>query len=102
MTGERRLWFMVASRLGMSVEETRRRMTQGEFLEWCEFLYWEEARQTKMDLYLAQIAAEVRRSYVLKPNTVKMDSFLVRSRESRKVETSKGFWFAAVGLKMKP
>lgn len=55
------------------------------------------------DYYLAQIACEVRRSYVKHPGRVKLKDFLIKF-ESRKPDTrpslqeSKQFWFSALGL----
>ncbi len=87
-----------------SVNELKGRLTYGEFLDWLEYLKWEERRNTKLDFYLASITAELRRSYVANPKSVKMSDFLIElvdSVQSDKVTKSKQTWLSAVGVKRK-
>jgi hypothetical protein len=103
LTGERLNWFRVASHLKVPVGELKRRITFTEFLDWCEFLNLEELRHSKMDYYLAQIAAEVRRSFVENPRKVKISDFfieLVSPDKKAKVEKSKQSWAAALKLNL--
>lgn len=84
-------------------------LTYEQFVEWAVFLNSEETRITKLDLYLAQIAAEVRRGYVKEPKKVKVSDFLVgEESESRSplpdssaLKDSKSVWMSAVGHKKK-
>lgn len=107
MSGTRLDWFRVASHLKIPVSELQSRITQSEFRDWLFFLRDEEKVQTKADYYQAQIAAEVRRSYVTQPHTVKTADFLLTFRSpsssevadvkgsvARKSEGSKHIWAA--------
>ena len=89
MTGERLAWFRVASHLGVSVEELAVKISFREFLNWLEFLNWEDRQQTKADFYLAQIAAEIRRTVVKKPKDVKVKDFFVQIVEKVKKRSLK-------------
>jgi hypothetical protein len=64
-------------------------------------LVWEERRQTKQDKYLAQIATEVRRSYVRHPRRVNVKDFFIvwmdRATNER-VEKSKQTWASILGV----
>jgi len=88
------------------VVELRERITFSEFIDWLVFLNHEEERNTKLDHYLAQIASEVRRSYVSKPRTVKTKDFLFAmttvkpKAPEEKVKRSKSAWGAIVGVKI--
>jgi hypothetical protein len=69
------------------VSEVQKGMTTLEFFEWMEFLRWEtEEHRDKSEHYMASLTAEVRRSWVSKPNTVKASDFLVtfRTRDPEK------------------
>jgi hypothetical protein len=99
MSGARRAWFRVASHLHTSVARLQCELSYSEFLEWLEYLREEE---TKEHWYLAQIAAEVRRSFVTAPGQIKVTDFLLRSREEKKVqwEKSKEIWTSALGVRL--
>ncbi len=71
---------------------------------------------TKQEYYLAQIAAEVRRSYVKKPSRFKLKDFLISFRRSnatvqqepittedkkKHIANSKASWMISVGVKKK-
>lgn len=92
----------MASHLKVPVRELRQRITFLEFCEWMEFLSLEEDKDTKQDYYLAQIAAEIRRSFVKDPKTVKVKDFLlqrkVQERTVGKAEKSKQFWGQALNM----
>lgn len=53
------------------------RTTSTEFVDWMRFLHLEMNSKRKEDYYLAQIAAEVRRSLVKKPQEVQVQDFLL-------------------------
>lgn len=93
----------MASHLGRTVDELKELITQSEFLDWIEFIRREESRRTKQDTYLAAIAAEVRRGYVLHPRKVKVEDFFLTTTTSGtgqdKVLKSKTSWLWAVGYR---
>jgi len=77
-------------------------------MDWLAFIELEQEEDLwtvrKADIYMAQIAAEVRRGISKKPNAVKVSDFLLRKNPPRPrikptLEQSKKFWAAAVGLK---
>jgi len=87
----------------VTVGELKARVTYTEFLEWLEFLRWDEDRQTKIDVYLAQIAAEVRRGHVMEPKKVKVQDFLLLPREEapkNNIERSKQTWAACLKINL--
>lgn len=101
LSGERRAWYQVASHLKTPVAELKQRITYTEFLEWLEFILWDQKRVTKRDFYLAQIAAEVRRGWVKSPHSIKMKDFLIGSGDDKPVESnSKGIWMRHLGMKI--
>lgn len=53
------------------------KITFTEFLDWVQFLEQDEKRRDKLDFYLAQLAAEMRRSYVKTPRSVQVKAFYV-------------------------
>lgn len=98
--GERLEWYRVASHLGMLVSELKGKVTYTEFLEWCFFLQKEEARNTKSDYYLAQIAATITRANVKNPKSVKVENFLIemKARPKTTPQQSKSIWAAHLGI----
>lgn len=79
-----------------------------EFVMWMEYLRLEESQDDKRDYYAAQIAAEVRRSYVEKPKKVRIKDFMLKFAQSspkkemdleEMTRNHKQFWFASLGLK---
>lgn len=114
LRGERLAWFELASHLHMTVEKLKEEITFSEFLEWNEFLALERNKARKLDFYLAQIAAEVRRTCVKFPEQVRTNNFLLKfaspleaqmeldadnaeEYREQKVANSKSAWFAALG-----
>lgn len=78
MTGERWNWYLVSYHLKIPVRELKRRLTYEEFNDWLVFLESEYVEPAfKQEAYLAQIAAEVRRSYVADARKVKVMDFLI-------------------------
>lgn len=109
LEGERLAWFELAFHLHTTVEVLQAQITYSEFLEWQEFFRLERERHTKADWYMAQLAAEVRRSFVSKPKDVRNTDFLLRfatpeevtehnSEESRKkkMAQSKAAWLSVL------
>lgn len=84
--------------------ELQRRITYRECAKWLTFIVEEEQRPTKNDYYLAQIAAEIRRGLVKKPNEVKVKDFLISFEKEGTVvpkpgSKSKSIWMAGLGIK---
>lgn len=95
------IWYRLAARLGRSrISELQREISSRKFTEWKAFFEWEDTHQTKEDFYAAQIAAEVRRSYVKKPKTIKTKNFLLpvpqtmTQKQKHYLEQSKQRWAA--------
>ena len=103
-------WYRLASHLHKTVQEVRQKTTSTEFVLWMEYLEKDTNAFHREDYYLAQIAAEIRRSFVKKPKQVKLKDFLLKfvmqekpKKLSIKERTKrmKQFWFFHVGLKDK-
>ena len=101
MIGERLLWYQVAARLGMSVQQAQASITSREFVEWRVYLEREQSQATVDQYYLAQIAAEVRRGWVRKPKSVKLQDFILRTEQQQtttsqqvRTEQSRAMWLA--------
>ncbi len=75
-------------------------MTYTEFLEWLEFLQWDEMRHAKADVYMAQIAAEIRRSNAKNPRRIRTQDFLLKQREGEDKQGSKKIWAAHLKINL--
>lgn len=98
------LWFRLASHLGMSLQEVQQQTTSSEFVEWVEYLDSLWNVPDRKDYLLANIAAEVCRTRVKRPASVKVQDFILKfsnaaHKKPPSTEASKAFWFAAVGVK---
>ncbi len=80
-------------------------MTYPEFVDWMIYLREETKREFKFERYLAQIAAEVRRSWITTPKKVKTDDFMVEFKEpptpEERARRSKEIWTQVLGIKSK-
>jgi len=95
----------------MSVQRVKKETTATELATWMQYLILEKNKvldTDKLDYYLAQIASEVRRSFVKNPATVKTSDFILKfeNSNSKKPLTkeeatamSKRYWFSITGLK---
>lgn len=65
------------------------------------YLNQTRAEPERADYYMAQIAAEVRRTNVKNPATVRLKDFLLRTESSRgsRISRSKNFWLGSLGIK---
>lgn len=96
----------MASHLGMSLDRVKAETSVSQFVLWMKYLDWEINAFDKECYYLAQIASEVRRSYVKDPRTVKIKDFVMEfeSQEERNAKRSthmdraKKFFFGITGL----
>ena len=64
----------------MSVQRVKHETSATDFVKWIEYLRLEKEKvfeTDKLDMYLAAIACEVRRSFVKTPATVKMSDFIL-------------------------
>lgn len=103
---------ILADELGMSLARCQKEISSREFLLWRAYRQWKLSNEFKKEHhYLAQIAAEVRRSNpkVKNPRSIKDKDFLLKfePKKSGKVvpkdpklqlSMSKGFWFGLAGL----
>lgn len=73
------MWFRLAARLGMPLQAVQAATTSTEFLEWCEFLEWEQTEGFhRYDHYFAQLTAEVVRGRVKDTHKVKDDAYMIK------------------------
>lgn len=90
----------------MTVADLKNRLTFSEFLDWVHFLGQEETWRAKQELYLAQIAAEIRKTAVKSPRKVRVKDFLVKTNDEletedaqrAKMERSKSVWASSIGI----
>lgn len=91
--------FRLASHLKMPVQRLKKETTATEFYEW--YLYLCEPE--KQDIYLANIAKEIRWSFVKKPQKYKLDDFLMTPKKKKsfkeQLEAAKRYWKSLVGFK---
>jgi len=85
----------------MSVQRAQLEISSTEFLDWIIYLNEEINSFHREDFYLAQIAAEIRRSWVKSPEKVGLKTFLLKfgnkSKPKKlsieeKTRRSKRFW----------
>ncbi len=97
-------WIRVASHLGKSIQEAQSVIPSMEFTMWRLYLEEEEYKTTKLDLYLAQIAAEVRRTVSKKNVSLKQlilkwtKTKVTKSTRAEAAKASKIKWFGFLGL----
>lgn len=88
--------------------------TSSEFIEWMAFLDLERNQTSKEDYYLAQVAAEVRRSFVKSPQSVHVKDFILSFTRAERsspgggspamedpTQRSKNYWSAVLGMEKK-
>ena len=94
----------------MSVQRVKQETTATELVTWIEYLRMEKEKVLdieKQDYYLAQIASEVRRSFVKSPQSVKTSDFMINFKEKEQKPmtkeeasaASKQYWFGVTGFK---
>ena len=110
-------WLELATHLGQPLQVVQATTTSMEFVIWMRWLKQkrekEIKRHEKQDWYMAQLAAEVRRSWVStkQKKNIKTDMFLMKfdleeSKKEKKIEDpetrmqrSKSFWSALLSPK---
>lgn len=70
----------LADRLKKCLQEVQEGTTSSEFVMWKVLMEEDLYSNHKQDYYLAQIACEIRRVLAKKPNTIKLESFLLKFR----------------------
>lgn len=76
---------MLADRLRLPVQRCMAETSASDFRDWQVYLEQQLNTHDKLDHYLAQIAAEVRRGWVKNPRKVKNEDFLIEfTRKSEK------------------
>jgi len=87
----------------LPVQLVKKQTTSSEFVNWVQYLNEEPNRFNPLYFYLAQIAAEVRRTIVKKPEKVKVEDFVIKfiSKEDQRkanLNKSKSFWLKGLGI----
>ena len=85
-------------------------MSSTDFVDWIVYLDEDINAFHREDYFLAAIAAEVRRSYVGKPQGIRLSTFMIKFKAmvkkkkmdvKEKTKRSKAFWSTIVGLPRK-
>ena len=83
------------------MREAKRTVSSTEFVCWCVYLRDQKKERTKQDYYLAQIALEMRRSWVKDKNGVKIEELFLKYEDAvengpqspdKALAASKAFW----------
>ena len=104
MVGETLMWYRLASHLHMPLQEVQTKTTTSEFFKWVQYFEWELNHKSKLDYYLAEIRAEIRRSYVKNPQKIKtmfVEYVIEKPKKVSKdvIVKSKHFWKSLAGGK---
>ena len=88
----------------MSVQRAQHEIPSSEYMDWIAYLDGEDLESfRRQDYYLANLTAEVRRSYVKEPMKVRMESFLLKFQRKgsdkpmsieERTKQAKSFWGA--------
>jgi len=112
MTGERLSWFRLASHLHSPIQYVKRTTSSLEFTDWIVYLNEEPNRFNALYMYIAQLTAEVRRSWIKQSEIRKTkasdfvikfvdEKTLVKQKLEQKTEASKSRWLGFLGIKRK-
>lgn len=104
MIGEKWNWFRLASHLSMPIQQVKQMTSSTDYMNWMIYLNKEPNRFNPLYSYLAQIAAEIRRSFVKSPDKVETENFIIKfvdkkSKIKQKAEQSKSSWLRWLGIK---
>ena len=78
------MWFQLASHLSLSLQRCQQETTSTEFLDWMKYLEQQDNTHTKMDYYLAQIAARISGMFSKEPEKFKTEDFLMKFSYKKK------------------
>ena len=102
------LWFKLASHLHLTPQELQERVPSSQLPMWSAYLKWHDENNL-LYLYLAMIAAEVRRSWVKEPKKVDTKDFILRKKPDvsrmtveERTRRLKAFFGAALASPQKP
>lgn len=98
--------------MGMSLQETRSRISSSEFTQWKVYFRTEHQRFHREDYLFAMLASENRKNVVKHPEKVKLDHFLLdfggkkqgeekkksKMTDNQKNDASKSMWLSVVGM----
>lgn len=106
MIGETWWWYRLASHLSMPVQQVKQMTSSSDFTNWMVYLEEEPNKFNALYFYLAQIAAEVRRSFIKHPDKVKTNDFMIKfvdkkSSNVKKAKQSKSTWLRWLGIDRK-
>ena len=109
MIGETWWWYRLASHLSMPVQQVKQMTSSSDFINWMVYLEEEPNKFNALYFYLAQIAAEVRRSFIKHPDKVKTKNFIIKfikivdkkSSNVKKAKQSKSTWLRWLGIDRK-
>ena len=94
----------LAFRLGMSPQRCMREHSSTDFIRAIKFMDDDANAFHREDYYLAQIAAEIKRSYVKTPSNVRLKDHILEFTKAKegvtKMADSKMFWGALVGMSL--
>jgi len=95
----------------MSKQRCQEETSSTDFVTWMEYLEREINTFHREDYFWAQMAAEVRRSFVKNPKKVKLVDFLLKFKDKtarkkmtkeERTKIAKSFWGALTSLSFKP
>lgn len=103
-----RAWHALATRLGMSLRRVKRETRSREFVRWKVLMDREWDEPTRLEHYLAQIAAEIHRTRVKNPKRIKTESKILKFERKVKINLedmdpeermarSKSHWYTFLG-----
>ena len=112
LKGETLAWFELASHLHLSVDRVQDETTSFQFVMWQEYLERDANAFHREDFYLAQIAAEIRRSFVKNPKRVSIGDFILKfvnkvvrkgkMTKDERTKEAKSWWAALTSISFKP
>lgn len=90
----------------MPLQQVKQMTSATEYIGWMIYLNEDPNKFNALYMYLAQIAAEVRRSFVKRPNKVEISDFVIKfvnkkTSNKQSVEHSKRAWFSFLRFKRK-
>jgi len=105
MTGEKLGWFRLASHLHSPIQLVKKRTSSTDFVDWIVYLNEEPNRFNPLFMYIAQLTAELRRSWVTSAHAkkVKTEDFIIKFVDKKEVvkqkaKASKKAWFGFLGM----
>jgi len=112
MKGEKLSWFRLASHLHSPVQYVKQTTSSLEFTDWIVYLNEEPNRFSALFMYIAQLTAEVRRSWIKQSEVknINTNDFVIKFIDEKeyverklkqRTEVSKSRWLGRLGIKWK-